>query len=164
MSEPTASHEAGHAVVALVLGLRFESVTIVTNENGNPGSILFPRCPYPFDPSAPSPEYTGYYEARIVDLLASKYAQKGKPRRYDFNSDDVQVRKFWRRAFPLSLYMYSADPCWRRDKLRELKRRARALVNAHRRDIGMVARALVQHRTLDAAAVREVLMSQAFRS
>jgi ATP-dependent Zn protease len=150
----TAIHEAGHAVIGRVVGLRCGGATIVPDhEEGWAGNAIT------LDPHISIAEweargrwrYDSIIRARIIVMMAAREAEiecLGQHCGGD-GQDQSEIACHIDEAKP-STVKSEAD----RDRFEErLRRQARRLVRRHRKVIELVAKALLKHRTLSARQI-----------
>lgn len=144
----TAIHEAGHAVIGRVLGLKCGQVTIIPDEiNGEAGHAIIAQ---PFDTLN---EYERLGEEREIHLIFRDQIlawMAGAEAEIEIlghwrggDGDDQQKIRFALPEADLS------PEQWRRSE-RRMRAKTRGLVRRHREKIEHVARALIEHRTLQA--------------
>ena len=152
-----AHHEAGHAVITIVLGCDFKEVAVgpTRAECYTEGEQRF-QLPRP-GPDGLSPEDRSRVENEMVQLLAGPFAeerftgktitQAEKIGRAGIPDDDWH--KFWRCAGALQSSEETAA----------LHDRSRALVKTNWDSIEAVAAALIARRVITAGEVRELISS-----
>jgi hypothetical protein len=159
----SAHHEAGHAVIARVLGLLGGAATIVANHifQSFGGSESYPAATIEYWhrpvleggnmrslPCAYRAEVMmgmAGHEAELECLATNVVSHSGD--HVDLNDIDELLLKIYPSASPAELFRHQ-------DRLRRM---TRALVRRHRDKIERVACALLQHRTLSGSAIDALL-------
>jgi hypothetical protein len=164
--EGTAFHEAGHVVIARVLGLLGGAATIVANHRfqsyGGSESYLAETIEHWHRPISEggnkklvlrSPQCA--YRAKVMMSMAGREAELeclGRANSSDTpDRDDIDELMF--KIYP-GASVDVAEWCRRRDRLRRM---TRTLVRRHRNKIERVAHALLQYRTLSGRAIDALL-------
>jgi hypothetical protein len=148
-SRRTCIHEAGHAVIGVVLRVGVLSVCACAYPRKSPeldddewyeGWFLF-RCQRYGDHR--TKRYRDYRVRRATTLLAGRIAEKGR---------QADTREQWEARYLLE--------CPKRNmpSYRQCVARASLLVKAHRRAINAVARTLRQRHRLTGAQVRRIVV------
>ena len=149
-----AYHEAGHAVTAWRIGLKFRYVTIKPDDDSL-GHLKHRKVPRSFNPEISNSDRTFmYWQRRIVAGFAGQIAEGeflGKHPRHGFESDDQNAinaaeyltgsKKQWQKYL---------DYCWAV---------AEDTVEASWKDIKSVAAALLERETLSYEEVRKVIQN-----
>jgi len=161
----SAHHEAGHAVIARVLGLLGGAATIAANHMfqsyGGSESYLAATMEHWRRPVSEggkkklvlrSPSCA--YRAKVMMSMAGREAVLeclGRTNSYSDSVDLDDINEFMPKAYPGAS---RAEWSRRQDRLRRM---TRALVRRHRDKIEHVARALLQHRTLSGRTIDALL-------
>lgn len=155
MSEPTkqlistAYHEAGHAVVATLLGFQFQHVTIAPDEDYL-GSVLYER--YTMFLNVGHRAYAKDLRDYLVANRAGPLAEERHTGHWNEDGASSDDQHFWSMLWR----MYGE----RQDRhARDLTRQARQLVSAHWPSIERVARALIEEKTIQFDAVERLIQS-----
>ncbi len=149
--ELTAYHEAGHAVIMILYGIRFERVTIAADEDAL-GHVLRANAPW-FNPDwDTSPFAQHYIRARITGSLAGPLAEKELSG--EFNT--VGASSDHAHAADLALYATSS-PEDSSALLARLEQDAEEDVGAFWWHIDAVAKALLAKQSLSEAEVGEIM-------
>jgi ATP-dependent Zn protease len=135
-----AAHEAGHAIVAVLLRLSLQYVTL--RPQGPQSALTYTRTPRNESPD--------YLERQAVCYLAGIAADQLLNGRVTFGSDIDDRAHAKRNAERLGVEDVQ-------EFLRVKKREAEAIVSANRVAVEAVRRALVARRTLRAAEVRAII-------
>lgn len=138
-----AAHEAGHAVVALLLGLEVRSATIVGGPWQSSSSVELA------DPEA------GTAEHRCMVRLAGRQALVA------FGDLEVPTAELGCRRDELEAHAYaveiaSGDQAQARQVLGELRRQVDDILLEHRNELGRVCIALLERGTLSANELDEI--------
>ncbi len=135
-----AAHEAGHAVVAVVLRLSLQYVTL--RPRGPEGALTYTRKARNESPD--------YLEREVVLYLAGIAADRLLNGRVTFGSGIDDIAHARRNAERLGVEDVQ-------EFLRVKQREAEAIVSANRVAVEAVQRALVDRRTLQGAEVRAII-------
>ncbi|MGI5127460.1 hypothetical protein ACQEVB_11680 [Pseudonocardia sp. CA-107938] len=149
----TAVHEASHAVVATVLGVPFDRITLHPTEADQRGAV------YGLRPGkAPAAAVAAVLLAGVTGELAvwapapgaTLIAAAAEAAAIAVCSGHIDIESFARHAPDIA-----ADP----DRISDLQDVVRGLIHGHRHAIGAVAAALVAHpqQTLISAEVSEIV-------
>lgn len=149
----TAYHEAGHAVIAAVLDLHVNGVTIIRRE-GSLGCTTSPNPIYGYEGSGKR-DRQGRARDSIVTLYAGLAAESlfvGTPFSFEEDAEhgawnDHEVAWELLREVHVRGSSFVGDDSYCR-ALERLQRKAKALVKQHRDAIQRVASALIERRTL----------------
>ena len=183
----TAVHEGGHTIASLVQGEPFIRVTIIPNdEQGYNGKVFHHDNRWrALKIDRTDPRNVDWAERAIVAMLAGGMAQrKFSPRsnwRYGAQTDRAGVDRWLRHLLGYTMVPndpferaegiepFADDSDWAPPSYRELNRtklnhhhakyrkRAIALIDRHWDEIKIVARALLERKTLSYGAVRKLL-------
>ena len=152
MSKNTAIHEAGHAVIAIVLGLSVRGATIIPDGN-SAGHIIYGTAPEDtWEKWLERGKYrtlASVVRARIISTMAGAEAERELIGYCDGgDGDDVyQVT-----CMADSELMPTLSDEWAPLELR-MRRQTRRLVKRHRENIKLIANALAERRTLSAVDI-----------
>ncbi len=149
--EGTAFHEAGHAVLMVVYGIRFKHVTITESDDAL-GHVLSDNPPW-FDPQYGLSQYTEHYtRARIYSLYAGQLAQQlftGDANLAGAESDNNRIGEL---AGFVSGSNEDAS-----DMLSQLRQETEEHIAAFNYHIIAVAKALLEQQTLAEEKVVEIM-------
>jgi len=161
----SAYHEAGHAVIARVLGLLGGSATIAANhllksygssESDLDATVVYWRWPISEggDKKLALRSLSCAYRAKVMELMAGREAELEclGPRKNSClgldDGDRIDLADV--DALMPKIYLNRKEWPRRQDRLRRM---TRALVRRHRDEIECIARALLLNRTLSASAI-----------
>ena len=158
-----AFHEAGHAVIAVHLGLTIGPVTIVPVKGPGPGEgsrgsavVINPLLSWRRGDGRRRP----LMEAYVVALFAGCAAEgvlHGEEQEVDGLDDEMA--RHWLKEMPPSRRGCMWDEVFSR-YVRKLKRRAVRLVEEHFADIRTIAELLIERKTLQPGEIYEALGMQ----
>jgi ATP-dependent Zn protease len=150
-----AIHEAGHAVIARILGLACGEVTIRTDGDDELGYTVV-RNPLKTWQRGDG-QRRPLAEAHCMSLYAGAEAERVILGTSDVgDSADRSKAASCLSEIGVPGARYVSDDIWQRYEAR-LRRKARDLVSRHRREIERVARELQKHKTLSAERVDALL-------
>jgi ATP-dependent Zn protease len=150
----TAYHEAGHVVVGIIFGRDPLSSTILPDGKGQLGETKFEETP-DFAKLGPNnwvnPKYRHYIKGRVVGQLAGTIAhdlnEPGRAHDAGDTNDENEARQFIEYQVPYEL---------RNGHLEKAKQKAIDLLTRHWAAVEAVAQGLLEHTTLDRAAVLDL--------
>jgi len=149
----TAYHEAGHAVVAWLLGLKFQNVTVKPNIDGTLGCLSKLNAPKWFRPEVEMTARTRVMaERRIVVFFAGRSAQEqflGKQIRSGFESD-------YDAGVALAAY-FCSDSDVADAYLNYCRTVSRAIVRRYWAEVATIATALAGNETLTFSQVAKLI-------
>ena len=149
--EATAYHEAGHAVIARVLGMTCGDTTIVADQDFAGHSITSVERSIADWECRGRFRWTSMFRARIIMLMAGRESEIecfGKDQGSVFgDGDDL-------REIELSMPEAETPD----ESVAKLRVKTRGLVRRHRHAIAQVAAALMKHGTLDALQIDAIVI------